>query len=256
MVAGKFGIGDLAAMGLANVGIGPLNVGNVLDTVEFVKKAWGSFGLPPSFTPTIDLGELDKRIADLKAVEQWLIVNMNMLQGTIQALEIQRGTIATLKAFGEAVGAPVAAVGPATQALAGKALAGALSAASAPAPHGNGGDALSSAQAPAAAAPPRARKPARQGRDKAASAAGGSAHADPGLSAGAWWNLLQDQFNNVANAALSGVGLPQMLVPQRGAQAAAPAAAPDEPARKKPQRTARARRADAGQPAGGGRRKV
>lgn len=260
MAAGKFGIGDLAAMGLANVGIGPLNVGNVLDTVEFVKKAWGSFGLPPSFTPTIDLGELDKRIADLKAVEQWLIVNMYMLQGTIQALEIQRGTIATLKAFGEAVGAPVAAVGPATQVLAGKALAGALSAAgaaSAQAPHGNGRDAPSSAQAPAAAAPPRARKPARQGRDKAASAAGGGTHVDPGLSAGAWWNLLQEQFNNVANAALSGVGLPRMLVPQaHGAEAPAHAAAPDKPAHKKPRRTTVARRPDAGQPAGGGRRKV
>lgn len=55
--------------------------------------------------PTVDIDELDRRIADLKAVEQWLTVNMNMLQGTIQALEIQRGTIATLKA----IGAPMAA---------------------------------------------------------------------------------------------------------------------------------------------------
>ena len=38
-MAGKLGIGDLASMGLGKVGIGPLNVGNVLDTVEFVKKA-------------------------------------------------------------------------------------------------------------------------------------------------------------------------------------------------------------------------
>ncbi|KAA0209803.1 MAG: hypothetical protein EDM78_13365, partial [Proteobacteria bacterium] len=101
-------------MGLANVGIGPLKVGNVLDTVEFVKRAWTSVGMPAGLTPTLDLEELDKRITDLKAVEQWLTLNMSMLQGTIQALEIQRTTIATLRAFG----APLEAAAPAAQAIA------------------------------------------------------------------------------------------------------------------------------------------
>lgn len=255
MAAGKFGMGDLAAMGLANVGIGPLNVGNMLDTVEFVRKAWGSLGMPPSFTPTIDLDELDKRIADLKAVEQWLNVNMNMLQGTIQALEIQRGTIATLKAFGEAVSAPVAAVAPAAQALADTALGATL-----PAAATSEGDPDSAAATPVQAAgtatPPRARKPARPRGKKAALAAGSGALADPGSSAGAWWNLLQEQFNNVANAALSGVGLPHMLGPQApGAQPAARPAAPGQPAHTKARRTA-VRRTAGARPAGQGARKV
>ena len=206
-MAGKLGIGDLAAMGLGNVGIGPLKVGNVLDTVDFVKRAWTSFGVPSGFTPTLDLEELDKRIADLKAVEQWLTLNMNMLQGTIQALEIQRGTIATLKAFG----APLDAAAPAAQAIAAAlgratppddgqrgAAPGITSAAGA-----NGGG-ESGAQAA-----PGGTKRARPSRRKVpgAKAPPTGAFADPGLSPSAWWNLLQSQFNQVAAAALSGVGL-------------------------------------------------
>ncbi len=206
-MTGKLGIGDLAAMGLGNVGIGPLNVGNVLDTVDFVKKAWTSFGVPSGFTPTLDLEELDKRIADLKAVEQWLTLNMSMLQGTIQALEIQRGTIATLKAFG----APLEAAAPAAQAIA-SVLGGA-----APPPDGRLGTAPAATGAAGAKAggeggaqvAPGGTKRARPSRRKehGAKASAAGAFADPGLSPSAWWNLLQGQFNQVAAAALSGVGL-------------------------------------------------
>ncbi|MEJ2767374.1 PhaM family polyhydroxyalkanoate granule multifunctional regulatory protein [Mycetohabitans sp. B46] len=44
--------------------------------------------------------ELDKRITDLRTVEQWLKLNLSMLQSTIQALQVQRSTLATLHAFG------------------------------------------------------------------------------------------------------------------------------------------------------------
>jgi len=46
--------------------------------------------------PSMSLEDLDKRIQELKTVETWLNVNMQMLRGTIQALEVQRATIATL----------------------------------------------------------------------------------------------------------------------------------------------------------------
>ncbi|MFD2270530.1 PhaM family polyhydroxyalkanoate granule multifunctional regulatory protein [Undibacterium arcticum] len=49
--------------------------------------------------PTVSVDELDKKIGDLKAVESWLNLNMSMLRGSIQALEVQRATIATLKAM-------------------------------------------------------------------------------------------------------------------------------------------------------------
>src|ERR1700743_3215840 len=48
----------------------------------------------------VNVEELDKRIEEMGAVEQWLKLNLNMLQSAIQALEVQRGTLATLPAVG------------------------------------------------------------------------------------------------------------------------------------------------------------
>lgn len=79
------------------------------DTFEFVKNMWGGMqtptGIPGMAMPTLSLEEINKQIADLKAVESWLNVNMTMLRGTIQALEVQSATIATLNAMGAAFGA-------------------------------------------------------------------------------------------------------------------------------------------------------
>ena len=79
------------------------------DSLNFVKKLWGGMGMPgmnsasiPAMQgmgmplPTMSVDELDKRIQELKSVEAWLNVNVSMLHNTIQALEIQRATIATL----------------------------------------------------------------------------------------------------------------------------------------------------------------
>ena len=80
------------------------------DTLEFVKNLWGGMqipgtmpGMPPLPGAGMSVEDLDKKIADLKAVEAWLTLNQNMLHGTIQALEIQRGTLATLKAMGDSM---------------------------------------------------------------------------------------------------------------------------------------------------------
>lgn len=70
------------------------------DPFEAIKALWGSMGfaMPGMVTPTLDSGELDKRIADLKAVEGWLQLNLNMLQATLQGLEMQRATLAAMQA--------------------------------------------------------------------------------------------------------------------------------------------------------------
>lgn len=70
------------------------------DPFEAIKALWGSMGfaMPGMVTPTFDTGELDKRIADLKAVEGWLQMNLGMLQTTIQGLEMQRSTLAAMQA--------------------------------------------------------------------------------------------------------------------------------------------------------------
>lgn len=273
-MSSKFGIGDFATGGLSSVGVGPLNVGSVLDTVDFVRKAWSSFGVPSSFAPTVDVDEIDRRIADLKAVEQWLNVNMNMLQGTIQALEIQRGTIATLKAYAGAFGAPAAM--PGADALANALAAVAASASSAPA---ESAGAASSAQRAGASHFPTATgatdEPVAQRADPVAgeaaqrestadreerepstrratpprksrqTATAPSASAQPGLDPAAWWNLLQSQFNHIASAAISGAASPS---PAADASKPAPNTAESKSAS-----TKRARSSDRGAPVASGK---
>lgn len=72
----------------------------VSDTFDFVRNLWGAMNVPGLAAPTLSVDELDKRIADLKAVEAWISMNATMLRGTIHTLEVQRATIATIKSMG------------------------------------------------------------------------------------------------------------------------------------------------------------
>ena len=65
-------------------------------------KAAGGFH---SAFPGLDVDELEKRIKDLKSVENWLNLNLNILKSTIQGLEVQHATMMALKSFGDAVSA-------------------------------------------------------------------------------------------------------------------------------------------------------
>ena len=68
-------------------------------SLEMFKTMWGNSPTPGNMSgfgagigggagmPTLDIEELDKRIQDLKSVENWLQLNMNVLRSTIQGLE-------------------------------------------------------------------------------------------------------------------------------------------------------------------------
>jgi len=196
-------------------------------------------GLPPSLSsmsdmmaPLTSVEELDKRITDLRAVEQWLKLNLGMLQSAIQALEVQRATLATLRAFG--------AFAQSSMSAAEEAAVAAAQAASAPR-----ADAQQAPDAGAADAPP-AGDAAQQAFDPAG-----------------WWNLLQAQFNQLASLAMTQPGVqadqpddasPAQAAPTAQAEppapAAAAAAAPRKPAAKraKPSGSAAARAAAASSP--------
>jgi hypothetical protein len=78
------------------------------DTLDFVKNLWGSINIPGTKLsgmsgPTLSTEDLDKRIADLKAVESWLNMNLTMLRGTIQTMEVQRTTLTALKSMGSSM---------------------------------------------------------------------------------------------------------------------------------------------------------
>ncbi|KKC15687.1 hypothetical protein BBL_2075 [Burkholderia pseudomallei MSHR1328] len=156
-----------------------------------------SQGLPPSLSAMSDLmaplasvEELDKRITDLRAVEQWLKLNLGMLQSAIQALEVQRATLATLRAFG---------------ALAQTSMAAAEAALSPD-------DSAPREPASAAASASAAKREANAGEPADAQ---GARDADgetppPGADAfdpAGWWNLLQSQFNQLARFAMTQPGM-------------------------------------------------
>ncbi len=71
------------------------------DPFEFIKNLWNPMGLPmPGMVaPTLDIDAIEKKIADLKSVENWLNLNLNMLRLSIQGLEMQRSTLAAMKAM-------------------------------------------------------------------------------------------------------------------------------------------------------------
>ena len=54
-------------------------------------------GIGQWVAPTLDPAELDKRIGELRTVQFWLEQNARMIGTTIQAIEVQRMTLATLQ---------------------------------------------------------------------------------------------------------------------------------------------------------------
>lgn len=163
-------------LGIGAMGLNPLS--GMLDSMEMIKRAWSSFQLPSGIAPTMDIDELDRRIKDMKAVEQWLRLNLQMLQGTIQGMELQRSTIAAFQSFGHT--APPTA-GASAQPATGRRE-------DPPAP-----EAPMSAQASSETA--GAFGAAAQELGNAAAAA---------MNPTAWWNLLTSQFEQVATAAMQG----------------------------------------------------
>ena len=53
--------------------------------------------IPGMAMPTLDPAEIDKRIADLRSIEGWLNMNLNMVRFSIQGLELQRATLQAMR---------------------------------------------------------------------------------------------------------------------------------------------------------------
>lgn len=156
-------------------------MGSMTDTLDFVKNLWGGMGIPgmnmqgmsvPGMVmPTLSIEEINKQITDLKAVESWLGLNMNMLRGTIQALEVQAATISTLQTMGQTFSATMNPARPSEQGSA----AGS-----------NGAEKQHGAPEPTS----------KDETDAANLTA-------PLVNAAAWWNMLQDQFQQAVSSAMT-----------------------------------------------------
>jgi hypothetical protein len=147
--------------------------------------------------PTLNVEELDKRIAELKAVHFWLDQNGKALSATIQALEVQKMTLATLQGMNFNMGE----------------LASALTLKTAASPAaGAAKPAAAAASAGAAKAKPDGEQAAKQGN---------GAGVDP-LQ---WWGALTHQFQEIAANAMKDVAQKTTTESTRTTAAAAPAAA-------------------------------
>ena len=72
------------------------------DPFEMFRRLWGNLGvpLPGMAMPTFDPHEVDKRIAELRSVEAWLNMNLNMVKFSIQGLELQRAALQAMRNAG------------------------------------------------------------------------------------------------------------------------------------------------------------
>jgi hypothetical protein len=88
--------------------------------LEFMQKMWNPFGLsmpgvmPPSVpgvapaTPpfpnplamfvTLDPAEVDKKIGELRVIENWLTMSLNFMQMSVKTLELQKASLEALRA--------------------------------------------------------------------------------------------------------------------------------------------------------------
>lgn len=143
--------------------------------------------------PTLSVEEVDKRIQELKTVHYWLEQNGHALKATIQALEVQKMTLSTLRGMN----------------LRMEDLANAFTRSAAPPP-------VPAAPAPQAQAPepetePEAEAEPEESAEVPASRRGAKAEASNGPAPDAaggvvdplqWWGALTQQFQQIASSAL------------------------------------------------------
>jgi len=151
---------------------------------SLVKNAGSALpGIGQWVAPTLDPAELEKRIGELRTVQYWLEQNVRMLAATIQALEVQRMTLSTLKSMNVQMGA----LGESLKIK--------------PAPGKAEPDAETDAEPDAGAAAP---SPPSSAAKAAPPAKAAPAAKDP---AGAvdpmqWWGALTNQFAELATSAM------------------------------------------------------
>ncbi|KGG93979.1 MULTISPECIES: PhaM family polyhydroxyalkanoate granule multifunctional regulatory protein [Comamonas] len=157
--------------------------------------------VPQWVAPTVSVEEVDKRIAELKAVQFWLEQNSRALTATIQALEVQRMTLSTLKDMNVSMSElaksfPFPGAAPAE-----------------PAATGNTGWPMGAATAAPAAEPAAEPEPEAE---PAAAEADSRTQAGPSSQAALsqamqWWGALTQQFQQIAAKAMAEPVPPETL---------------------------------------------
>jgi hypothetical protein len=90
------------------------------DALEFMQRMWNPLGVPmPGFTPqgapgvpampfpnpatmfaALDPAEIERKIAELRVIENWLTMSVNMMQMSIKTLELQKASLEAMRGGG------------------------------------------------------------------------------------------------------------------------------------------------------------
>ncbi|MFO1302884.1 MAG: PhaM family polyhydroxyalkanoate granule multifunctional regulatory protein, partial [Burkholderiales bacterium] len=94
------------------------------DAFEFMQRMWNPLGIPmPGFPPpsatspggsqgsvpfpmpaamfaALDPAEIDRKIAELRIVENWLAMSLSMMQMSIKTMELQKASIEAMRGGG------------------------------------------------------------------------------------------------------------------------------------------------------------
>jgi hypothetical protein len=95
--------------------------------LEFMQRMWNPFGMPiPGFSPpatagaapagmpfpnpaamfaTLDPAEIDKKIAELRVIENWLTMSQNFMHMSIKTLELQKASLEAMRGGAAEAGA-------------------------------------------------------------------------------------------------------------------------------------------------------
>lgn len=148
----------------------------------------GSAPAPGWVAPTLDPEELEKRIQELKTVHFWLEQNTKAVAATIQALEVQRMTLSTLKGMNLSFHELAESLKVNAQAS----VTPSATPSTTP---------FASASAPETPAAPQEESPApqaAQSKSKTRKTKDTVAAVDPAQ----WWGALTDQFQHIAHKAM------------------------------------------------------
>jgi len=99
------------------------------DALEFMQKMWNPLGVPipgfgmpgtafggqPGALPfpnpaamfaTIDPAEIDRKIGEMKVIENWLTMSLNLMQMSVKTMELQKASLEALRAAQAPAAAP------------------------------------------------------------------------------------------------------------------------------------------------------
>ncbi|RQO42778.1 hypothetical protein DBV14_27230 [Variovorax sp. KBW07] len=154
--------------------------------------------------PTLSVEEVDKRIQELKTVQYWLEQNGHALKATIQALEVQKMTLSTLRGMNVRMEDIASAFTKQAAAMAPAAAPAHAASAAAPEPEP---EEVEDDVEPEEEAPAPRKSRSKPASAKAAASADGNGVVDPMQ----WWGSLTEQFQQIASSALQDAA--QLKVP-------------------------------------------